>query len=87
MGFVVILMLFFAGGGYLYSVNQNAVQGFHMRKLEKEISRLKDANANLQIAEAEKRSLSRLQSSLENTSMRKIEEIKIIQKNTKVAFR
>ena len=37
----VLAALFVSGGGYLYSVNQNAVQGYHMRTLEKEIDVLK----------------------------------------------
>jgi len=82
VGFAVMVFLFVAGTGYLYSVNQNAVQGFHMRNLEREISRLKDENAQLQITEADMRSLYRLQSAVENTSMRKIEEITVLKGNT-----
>ena len=78
LGFVVILFLFFVGGAYLYSVNQNAVQGFHMRQLEKEIAFLKDENAQLQIKEADQRSLARLEASLEGTSMQKVSEVTIL---------
>jgi hypothetical protein len=75
MGFIVILFLFFASGGYLYSVNQNAVQGFHMRQLEKEIRILKEANAQLQIDEADKRSLARIEESAEARKMKKVEVV------------
>ncbi len=88
LGFVVILFLFLVGGGYLYSVNQNAVQGFHMRQLEKEIRNLKEENAQLQIEEADKRSLARLEQSVENSSMQKVTEFTLIRKeDSKVALR
>jgi Tfp pilus assembly protein PilN len=88
LGFVVILFLFFVGGAYLYSVNQNAVQGFHMRQLEKEIAALKDENAQLQIKEADQRSLARLEAALQGTSMQKVSAITILRaEETTVALR
>ena len=34
----VFLTLFLTSGMYLFSVNRNAVQGYHLRALEKEIA-------------------------------------------------
>ncbi len=87
MGFVVILFLFLVGGGYLYSVNQNAVQGFHMRTLEKEINALKEENAQLQIDEADKRSLARIEEVVSQESMQKVSEVKVINEDGPIALR
>lgn len=87
LGFVVILFLFSVGGGYLYSVNQNAVQGFKMRTLEKEISYLKDQNAQLQIEEADKRSLARIEEVVANADMQKVSEVIVINEDGPIALR
>ena len=87
MGFAVILFLFFVGGGYLYSVNQNAVQGFHMRNLEREISRLKDENAQLQIEEADRRSLARIEEAVSDKEMQKVSEVTVISEEGTIALR
>lgn len=87
MGFAVILFLFLVGGGYLYSVNQNAVQGFHMRNLEREISALKDANAQLQIEEADRRSLARIEETVTEKKMQKVNEVKVINEDGPIALR
>lgn len=86
-GFVVILFLFFVGGGYLYSVNQNAVQGFHMRNLEREINALKEENAQLQIEEADKRSLARIEEAVKEKQMQKVSEVKVISEDGPIALR
>lgn len=77
--FVVLAILFASGGGYLYSVNQSAVQGYHMRTLEKEIDTLKQENAKLRIAEADLRSLKRIEESQEELQMKKLEHIKYLE--------
>lgn len=87
MGFVVILFLFFVGGGYLYSVNQNAVQGFHMRTLEREINALKEENAQLQIEEADKRSLARIEEVVSGSKMQKVSEVTVINEDGPIALR
>ncbi len=87
MGFVVILFLFLVGGGYLYCVNQNAVQGFHMRNLEREIAALKDENAQLQIEEADRRSLARIEEAVVSTTMQKVSEVKVINEDGPIALR
>lgn len=74
-----LAVLFIAGGGYLYSVNQNAVQGYQMRSLEKEIDTLKQKNAELRITEADLRSLDRIEGSQEQLDMQKLENVKYIE--------
>lgn len=71
----VLLVVFVAGGGFLYSVNQTAVQGYQLRVLEKKIDSLKQENAELKIAEADLRSLYRIEASSEALSMQKFDNI------------
>ncbi|QQS20701.1 MAG: hypothetical protein IPL87_03990 [Candidatus Moraniibacteriota bacterium] len=44
-------------GGYLFSVNRNAVSGYSMRLAEKNMAELSDESQKLRIREAELRSL------------------------------
>lgn len=69
----VLMVVFVIGGGYLYSVNQSAVQGYHMRALEKEIGVLKQDNANLKVAEADLKSLYRIETAETDLQMQKVE--------------
>lgn len=71
----VLLVIFVIGGGYLYSVNRSAVQGYHLRTLEKEIDALKQENAELKISEADFRSLYRIEASGEELHMEKIDTV------------
>lgn len=77
----VLTALFVSGGCYLYSVNQSAVQGYHMRTLEKEIGVLKQQNAELRITEADLRSLQRIEASQEELEMQKLENVKYLEEN------
>ncbi|HCJ45892.1 MAG: hypothetical protein GW815_02755 [Candidatus Moranbacteria bacterium] len=70
----VLMVVFVAGGGYLYSVNRNAVQGYHLRTLEKEMSMLKQQNAELRIAEMDLQSLGRIETEEETLRMQKIDD-------------
>lgn len=88
--FVVAILtaVFVSGGCYLYSVNQSAVQGYHMRTLEKEINTLKQKNAELRIAEADLRSLHRIEEvSIQELQMQKLENVKYIEERGPVALR
>jgi hypothetical protein len=88
--FVVAILtaVFVSGGYYLYSVNQSAVQGYHMRTLEKEINTLKQKNAELRIAEADLRSLHRIEEvSSQELQMQKLENVKYIEERGPVALR
>jgi len=72
----VMTALFVSGGCYLYSVNQNAVEGYHMRTLEKEIALLEQKNAELRIVEADLRSLHRIEEvTSRELEMQKLENI------------
>lgn len=80
--------LFVSGGGYLYAVNQNAVQGYHIRTLEKEISQLEQKNAELRIVEADLRSLHRIEeASSQGLEMQKPENVKYVEEHGSVALR
>ncbi|MFZ2299767.1 MAG: hypothetical protein WAW00_01360 [Candidatus Moraniibacteriota bacterium] len=84
---LVLLVVFVAGGGYLYSVNRSAVQGYHMRTLEKEIDRLKQDNAELKITEADLRSLYRIEASGEALGMEKLDAVIYLEERGPVALR
>ena len=84
----VFLTLFLTSGMYLFSVNRNAVQGYHLRALEKEITRLSEQNAELQIAEADMRSFYRINEVKEDLQMEKAEQLKYLEpKKDTVALR
>ncbi|OIP60434.1 MAG: hypothetical protein COZ29_02635 [Candidatus Moranbacteria bacterium CG_4_10_14_3_um_filter_45_9] len=83
----VLLVVFVIGGGYLYSVNQSAVQGYHMRTLEKEIGKLKQDNANLKIAEADLRSLYRIESVEGDLQMEKVDTAVYFEERGSVALK
>jgi hypothetical protein len=84
----VFLVLFLASGMYLYSVNRNATQGYHLRALEKEIALLSEQNAELQIAEADMRSFYRINEAKEDLQMEKTEQLKYLEpKKDTVALR
>lgn len=83
----VLTALFISGGCYLYSVNQSAVQGYHMRTLEKEINALKQENAELRITEADLRSLQRIEVAGEELRMNKLENVKYLEERGPVALK
>lgn len=59
--FGVLLFLIVLSGGYVFSVNSNAVQGYHMRHLEKTITDMREENARLRILEADTKSFQRIE--------------------------
>ena len=75
----VLMILFGAAGMYLYSVNRNAVQGYHLRSLEKQIATLSERNAELQITEADMRSFYRINAVKDDLQMEKAESIKYLE--------
>lgn len=83
----ILTALFVSGGGYLYSVNRNAVQGYHLRSLEKEINTLKQENAELRIVEADLRSLHRIEGLGEELKMQKLENVKYLEERGPVALK
>jgi hypothetical protein len=83
----ILLIIFMAGGGYLYSVNRSAVQGYGMRTLEKEIDKLQQENAELKITEADLRSLYRIEASEEALAMQKPDTIIYLEERGPVALK
>lgn len=85
---VVLVVLFVAGGGYLFSVNQTAVQGYHLRTLEKEIDALKEKNAELRISEADLRSLYKIEAAKDELKMEKVDNnVKFLEARDTVALK
>lgn len=82
----ILLIIFAAGGCYLYSVNRSAVQGYHLRTLEKEIDKLKQENAEFKITEADLRSLYRIEASEEALGMQKLDTIIYLEERGPVAL-
>lgn len=83
----ILMAVFVASGGYLYSVNRSAVQGYHLRTLEKEIGKLKQENAELRIAEADLRSLYRIKASGEELRMEQPAVVKYLEERGPIALR
>lgn len=82
----ILMVMFVIGGGYLYSVNRSAVQGYSLRTLEKEISTLKQENAELKITEVDLRSLYRIETE-EGLRMQKVESAVYLEERGPVALR
>lgn len=68
---VVALAFFLAGGLYIFSMNQRAVYGYHIRTVEKDLAQLKKKNAELRLQEAASRSLDRVEIGSQNLRMEK----------------
>ena len=66
-----LILLFFVGilGTHVYSVNSNAVQGYQVRQLEKEIASMQEENARLRIREADVKSFQRIDEARESLSL------------------
>ncbi len=66
-----LVLLFFVGilGTHIYSVNSNAVQGYQVRQLEKEIAGMQEENARLKIREADAKSFQRIDEARESLSL------------------
>lgn len=62
LALIVVAACFFgAAGVYLFAVNEQAVYGYDMRSVERELTALKKENAQLRLREAEGRSLARVE--------------------------
>ena len=83
----ILTVMFAIGGGYLYSVNRSAVQGYHMRTIENEIDKLKEENVELKITEADLRSLYRIEAAGEELQMQKLDNVKYLEKRGPVALK
>lgn len=87
MGFAVAAFVFISGLLYLYSVNNNAVKGYQIRCVEKELGELKKENEQLRIQKAELGSLYRIKEESEKLNMSKSEKIVYIKESGPVALK
>ncbi|HBR72070.1 MAG TPA: hypothetical protein DEA27_04715 [Candidatus Moranbacteria bacterium] len=82
----VVVLGIFAGLLYVYSINQSAVKGFQMKKVEKEITQLKNENELLKIKEAELKSLYKIEQSSKDLNMLEVAEIKYLDETNSLAL-
>ncbi len=86
---LVIAFFFITGGVYIFAVNERAVYGYDIRKIEKELQSLKKENAELRLREAAGRSLNQVEFGSANLRMEKavpIGEV-TVKKAPSVAYR
>lgn len=72
---VVVVFAVSAALMYIYSINQSAVKGLQIRKIEKEISRMSRENELLKIKEAELKSLYKIEKFSKERNMSDAAEI------------
>lgn len=81
------LSMAFFGSAYLYSMNRIAVQGYAIRSAEKRVAELRQENKQLQIQEAELRSLHRIEEAGQRLSMVEAKEVRYIEESNPLALR
>lgn len=87
-GFIIIAAGFLlSAGNYLFSINQNAVHGYRIRTLEKEITSLKKEESRLQSIEAEMRSLDKTKEAGARMGMERATDIVSVERIGTVALR
>jgi cell division protein FtsL len=87
-GFSMIVAVFlFSAGNYLFSINQNAVHGYRIRTLEKEIASLEKERSQLQSSEAEMRSLDRTKEAGARMGMERTTDVISVERLGTVALR
>lgn len=87
-GFLVIVALcLFSAGNYLFSINQNAVHGYRIRTLEKEIASLEKEERQLQSSEAEMRSLDRTKEASARMGMERTTDVISVERLGTVAMK
>jgi len=85
--FIMALFIFLSGLFYLYSINNNAVKGYRIRCVEKELTEQENKNEQLKIQEAELNSLYRLKSESERLNMSELKEIVYIEESGPMALK
>ncbi len=85
----LFILLFFVGvlGTHIYSVNSNAVQGYQVRHLEKEVARMQEENARLKIQEADVKSFQRIDEARESLSLEQTTSPQYFEEQEVIAFR
>lgn len=87
-GFLVMVVVFlFSAGNYLFSINQNAVHGYRIRTLEKEIAKLDTENSRLRVSEAEVRSLERTKEAGARMGMERATDVVSVERLGTVAMK
>ncbi len=87
-GFLVIIGIFlFSAGNYLFSINENAVHGYRIRTLEKEIAVLEKEKNQLQSSEAEMRSLDRTKEASARMGMERTTDVISVERLGVVAMK
>ncbi len=85
---IVGLFIFFLSSiGYVYALNRGATQGYEERKVESDISQLKEENRRLKISEAQALSLSHIEDSAKSKEMDRPTDLKTVGGRGAVAFR
>lgn len=87
LAFAVLIFTVIAGLFYLYSTNSNAVQGYQIKKVEKELFDLKKENEQLRIQEAEIKSLNRIEESSKNLNMEETKAVSYVEEQGPVAMK
>lgn len=88
MKVILIALLAFVGGAYLYFVNGSAVKGYQIKSIEKEINALKKENEKLRVDEAELNSLQYIEEASKNfINMAQSDQIVYIEEDGPVALR
>ncbi|MBP5993402.1 MAG: hypothetical protein KA731_00680 [Candidatus Moranbacteria bacterium] len=85
--FGLLLFLVLLSGGYVFSVNSNAVQGYRMRHLEKEIAEMQEENARLRIVEADTKSFRRIEEASGSLALERADAPQYFEERDIVAIR
>jgi len=83
---VVVVFAVFAALLYIYSINQSAVKGLQIRKIEKEISQMKKENESLKIKEAELKSLYKIEQFSKDLNMSEAAEVTFLDESNPLAL-
>ncbi|MEI7749404.1 MAG: hypothetical protein WCJ25_00165 [Candidatus Moraniibacteriota bacterium] len=84
---VALFVFFLSSIAYVYALNRGATQGYEVRKVESDISQLKEENRKLKISEAQAMSLSRIEDSAKGRSMDSVSDLKTVGGRGAVALR
>jgi|GEM_PF-809697 hypothetical protein len=84
---VALFVFFLSSIAYVYALNRGATQGYAERKIEADITQLKEENRKLKISEAQVLSLSRIEDSVKGQSMDAASNLKTVGGRGEVALR
>lgn len=83
---VAVVFAVFSGLLYIYSINQSAVKGYQIRKIEKEIAQMRNENDMLKIREAELRSFYKIEETSKNLNMSEAKDITYVEGSASLAL-